>query len=195
MRNAILLHGLQDKREYYEPSFPAPGNAHWFPWLQKQLLMKDMYAETPTVPSSYNATYEEWAATIERCLKIDTETALVGHSGGAGFWVRYLSEHPELVVGKVVLVAPWLDPDHDPNYDSRRGDFFDFTIDPELVRRTNGITIFVSNDDYPSILKSVTMIEAVTKDIKVINFDGMGHFTYSSMKTEEFPELLEEVLA
>jgi predicted alpha/beta hydrolase family esterase len=193
MKNAILLHGLQDKNEYYNQQFPAPGNAHWFPWLQKQLLVRDIYAETPTVPSSYNATYEDWKKAFERTDRIDEETILVGHSCGGGFLIRWLSENPSVRVGKVVLVAPWLDPLHDTTYSM--GTFFDFTIDRDLASRTRGVTVFVSNDDGESILKTVETIESEINLVKVVRFDGMGHFCEENMDTTEFPELLEEAIS
>lgn len=195
MKNAVLLHGLQDKDEYYNVDIAAPGNAHWFPWLQKQLLVRDIYAETPTVPSSYNATYEDWKKAFERVDHIDEHTVLVGHSCGGGFLIRWLSENPSAKVGKVVLVAPWLDPTNDPAYDEARGDFFKFTIDKNLVARTQGVTVFVSNDDFATILQTVEIIEAEIDNVKVVRFEGMGHFCEEDMHTSEFPELLEEAIA
>ena len=193
MKNAILIHGLQDKNEYYDPKTPAPGTDHWFSWLKKQLLTRDIYAETPTIYKTFTASYEQFVQTVERSLKIDQDTILVGHSFGGGFLVRYLSENKNIKVGKVVLVAPWLNPDKDPALETT--DFFDFDIDPNLVSRTDGVTIFSSDNDAESIKQSVQKISGAAHNIKVVDFHNYGHFCYEDMKTHEFPELLEETLS
>ena len=191
MLNSIILHGLQDKKEYYGANNSAPGNDHWFPWLQKQLLVKDIYAETPTVYQTYKASYEDWVNTIERCHHIDENTILVGHSCGGGFLVRWLSENKDKKVGKVVLVAPWLNLENDKMLENE--EFFKFEIDTNIVSRTKGITVFSSDNDVEPIKKSVMMIQQKIRDVQIREFHGYGHFCYEDMKTEEFPELLEEV--
>jgi predicted alpha/beta hydrolase family esterase len=124
--NAIILHGRSDKEDYYEPTFPSSSNAHWLPWLQKQLIVSDIAAQTPDVPLSYEPKYEIWCREFER-QDIGPDTILVGHSCGGGFLVRWLSEHKDIKVASVVLVAPWLDP-----LNELKDDFFDFEIDSEL---------------------------------------------------------------
>jgi predicted alpha/beta hydrolase family esterase len=187
--NTIIVHGTTSKRAYYSDEFPSSSNGHWYPWLQKQLLMEDIDAATPEVPRAYKLDYEVWIKEATR-YDIGPDTMLVGHSTGGGMWVRYLSEHPELKVGKVVLVAPWLDPNN-----VKKSDFFDFEIDPELVQRTKGVTIFNSVTDHPGIHWSVEALRQTIPDIKYIEFDDYGHFCYEDMHTHEFPELLQELLS
>lgn len=188
MKNAIIAHGTCGRREYFDTSMPSLSNSHWLPWLQKQLLVKDIDAATPEMPHAYKPDYEVWQREIER-FDITPETILVGHSCGGGFWARYLSEHPEIKVGKVVLVAPWLDPNN-----IKQTSFFDFAIDPELVRRTKGITIFNSTNDHPGIHWSVEMLRQTISGIKYKEFDDYGHFFSSEMPSEGFPELLTELM-
>ncbi len=107
MKNAIILHGKPGKEEYYSDKWPSASNAHWLPWLQKQLLIKDIKSDTPEVPHAYDPRWDLWVKEIER-FEIGPETILVGHSCGGGFWVKYLSLHEDLKVGRVVLVAPSL---------------------------------------------------------------------------------------
>lgn len=191
MKNAVILHGLQDRKEYYANKNPAPGNNHWFPWIQKQLLLLDIYAETPTIYQTYKASYEDWVKTVERCHHIDEDTILVGHSCGGGFLVRWLSENKEIKVGKVVLVAPWLNLENSNMLEN--GEFFQFDIDPEIVSRTKGITIFSSDNDVSPIKESIKLINDKVKGVNIQNFHDYGHFCYEDMGTEEFPELLKEV--
>jgi predicted alpha/beta hydrolase family esterase len=187
MKNAIILHGTTDEKEYYNPEARSLSNAHWLPWLQNQLIIKDIAAATPEIPKAYELNWDRWKREVER-FEITPDTIIVGHSCGGGFWVRYLSEN-KIKVGKVVLVAPWVDPDN-----SKKSDFFKFKIDPDLVTRTKGVTIFHSSNDMPSIHKTVGDLRQQIKDIKYKEFNNYGHFFYRDMKTEEFPELLEEVL-
>lgn len=188
MKTAILLHGRPYKERYYSPETVAQSNLHWFPWLQQQLITSDIFAYTPDIPLSYEPLWERWVKEIER-YEINEDTMLVGHSCGGGFWVRYLSEHPELKVAKVVLVAPWIDVEQeDPN------NMFDFKIDPEFVKRTKGTVIFHSTNDAGEIINSVAKLREKVKNIGYKEFENYGHFTYKTMKTHKFPELLTELL-
>lgn len=190
MKNAIILHGGPSKKEYYDPEAPSMSNAHWIPWLQGQLLKHDIPTATPEVPWSFDRNWKVWLKEVER-FDIDSDTILVGHSTGAGFWIKYLSINKKLKVDKVILVAPWLDPDqeHTKNF------FDDFEIDPAFPNRTCGVTIFNSDNDQESVLKTVSIVREKVKGIKYREFHNYGHFCCSDLKTGKFPELLEEVLA
>ncbi|HEU5122081.1 MAG TPA: alpha/beta hydrolase [Candidatus Saccharimonadales bacterium] len=188
MRTAILLHGKPDKDEYYSGEYPSASNSHWFPWLQKQLLIREIAAHTPEIPHCYNPDYSVWRKEFER-FDITSETFLVGHSCGGGFIVRWLSEHPEVTVGKVILVAPWLDPNRDDTTD-----FFDFEIDSNLAMRTKRITIFNSDDDYASVQETVKILRNKLQNIHYREFHNHGHFCHKDLGTEAFPELLEELV-
>jgi predicted alpha/beta hydrolase family esterase len=189
VKNAIIVHGTCSKREYFDTSFPSLSNSHWLPWLQKQLLVRDITAVTPEMPHAYKPDYDVWRREVER-YDITPETLLVGHSTGGGLWVRYLSEHPELRVGKVVLVAPWLDPNN-----IKKTTFFEFEIDPELVKRTGGVTIFNSTNDHPGIHWSVEILRQTIPGLTYREFDDYGHFCSGDMPSgDDFPELLAELL-
>jgi len=190
MKNAIIVHGTCDKDEYYSDEHPSASNSHWLPWLQKQLLIRDIHAVTPEMPNSHMPDYAVWKREFER-FDITPETILVGHSCGGGFLVRWLSENKDKKVGKVVLVAPWLDPNRIKGEDN---DFFDFKMDAELVSRTKGVTVFNSRDDMESVHTSVKKIMDTISNIKLTEFEGKGHFCLEDMGTDAYPELLEEVL-
>jgi len=186
MKNAILIHGTCDKDEYFDDQYPSLSNSHWFPWLQKQLLIKGIHTERPEMPDAHTPEYDKWKNEFER-FDVNEETILVGHSCGGGFLLRWLSENT-VRVGKVILVAPWLDPKRD-----KTTDFFDFQIDKAVINRANKFQIFVSNDDEQDILDSVNTIKENITDINIRYFEGMGHFTEGEMKRKDFPELLEEL--
>lgn len=187
MKNAILLHGKPNENEYYDADTPSASNYHWFPWLQKQLLVKGVHAQTPEVPLAFDPQWELWVKEVER-FEMTSETLLVGHSCGGGFWVRYLSERPELKVGRVILVAPSF------GYRGWGAKFFQgFKIDPEIIKRTKGITIFNSDDDHESIQRAVQEIRDKVPGVEYKEFH-LGHFIVETMPSNEFPELLEECL-
>lgn len=187
MKSAIIQHGLPSKDEYYDLSLPSESNSHWLPWLQKQLMAQDYKVDTPEVPHAYALNYADWQKEFER-FEVNGDTSLVGHSCGGGFIIRWLSDHSEIKVGRVVLVAPWLNPNKE-----RNEDFFDFTIDSKLAERTESITIFHSTNDDATINTSVNMLREQISGIEYVEFQNYGHFCFMHMKTEEFPELLEAV--
>jgi len=191
MKNAVILHGLPDKEEYYNSNFPAQSNAHWIGWLHKQLQLNDIFTQAPEMPLSFKPEYKIWKKEFER-YDIGPSTLLVGHSCGGGFLIRWLSENKEAKVGKVILVVPWLNPDDNPKYDT--GDFFEFDIDPDLVGRTTGTVIFRSSNDFSDVLKSIDILKNNLKNIKIRNFQNYGHFCERDFKTDKFSELLEECL-
>jgi len=185
MQTAIILHGKANELKYLDPTFASPSNASWFPWLQKQLLMNGVLAQTPEMPTPWKPEYSAWSKELER-FDVTPETTLVAHSFGAGFLVRWLSEHSDVRVGKVVLLAPWIDPDRTGSTD----DIFDFTFDPSLPERTAKTVIFVSKDDFDGVHISTKMIREAIPSIGYREFEEHGHFT----EITEFPELLEELL-
>lgn len=189
MKKAIILHGNSDKLEYYDPAFPSASNSHWIPWLQRQLQVKGVNAQTPEVHNGWGLEYENWCKEFER-FGINEDTALIGHSCGGGFIVRWLSEHPDVKVDKVTLVAPWIDPDKE--YSST---FFDFEIKRSIATQTKGIMVYVSDDEpHESVAQSVEILRKSVDDIVCREFQNYGHFCLSDMGTVEFPELRDHLL-
>ncbi len=189
MKTAIIIHGWPDTEEFFDLNAPSPSNNQWLPWLQKQLGMKGWNAQTPEMSDAYEPNYEKWKSVFEQ-FHIDENTTLVGHSCGGGFLVRWLSEN-NIKAGSVFLIAPWIDPAGELGPDNN---FFTFTIDSHLDTKTNGITIFISNDDDQVILDSVAILEKNIGLVSVRRFEDKGHFVIGDMGTDAFPELLEEIL-
>jgi predicted alpha/beta hydrolase family esterase len=188
MKNAIILHGTCDDEEYYSDKYPTLSNSHWLPWLQKQLMIQDILTNTPEMFKAYLPDFERWQEEFEK-NKITEETTLIGHSCGGGFFIRWLSENKDIKVDKVILVAPWIDPQN-----SKNNNFFNFQIDSDLVSRTNKFLILNSTNDMDDIKQSLDIMKKEIKNIKIRDFENYGHFCYSNLGTEKFPELLDEVL-
>lgn len=188
MKNAIIVHGKPGKKEYYSDEYPSSSNFAWIPWIQKQLIMNDIKADTPEMPYAYEPQYELWQKEFER-FDITPDTILIGHSCGGGFLVRWLSEHANVQVGKVILVSPWIDPEKENKYDF----FRDFEIDPAFPGRTAGVIAYTSDNDFDHCKRSVVIISEIAAEIKVRKFEGLGHFVPMHMGRNEFPELLEDI--
>lgn len=187
MKNALIIHGACDKQEYFDEKLPSLSNSHWFPWLQKQLLVKDIFTQTPEMPEPWQPDYSKWKKEFER-FDVNENSILIGHSCGGGFLVRWLTEN-KIYIDKLILVAPWLDPNQEITKE-----FFDFDIDPLIMDRMSEVYILVSKDDEDDILKSFDLITKVLVTVKIHKFEGKGHFTFEDMKSIEFPELLDIIL-
>lgn len=188
MKTAIIVHGAPSQEEYFDPSFPSASNHHWIPWLQKQLLIREISAHAPEIPHCWDPLYSIWKREFER-FDVYDDTILVGHSCGGGFLTRWLSENRDKKVGRVVLVAPWLDPNR-----RRTDDFFHFEVDPNLALRTDGFAVLNSSNDAEDIQQSAYLIRDLVQNCYFREFNDYGHFCIEDMGTDEFPELLEMLL-
>ena len=185
MKTAIILHGMPSEKTYLDSKGPAQSNSHWLPWIQQQLLVKGVLAQTPEMPIPFDPEYSAWKEVFER-FPLNEETILIGHSCGAGFILRYLSEN-ETNFDKVVLVAPWIDTENSLNTG-----MFDFELDENLSDKTKELVVFNSDNDMKVVQDTVEVLKSKLKNIKIVEFKNKGHFCYKNMGTDEFPELLNE---
>jgi predicted alpha/beta hydrolase family esterase len=184
MKTAILIHGMPSKEEYFNPVNKSPSNKQWLPWLQSKLVQLGILTQTPEMPNAYNPVYEKWEKVFKQFI-LDENTILVGHSCGGGFILRYLSEN-NIKVGKVFLIAPWLDPEK-----YLKTGMFDFELDSDLVNKTAGVTTIYSTDDDDYILDTIKILKEKVNGVEYIKFKDKGHFCSSDLGGEEFPELLD----
>lgn len=180
------MHGRPSLSEYTDPTIPSSSNNHWIPWLQKQLIVRGITAHTPEVPRAWDPEYSLWRTELER-YPVSPDTALIGHSFGAGFLLRWLTENPDVRVASTVLVAPSL------GIGTDKADFFSLPLDPLLARRTPRLTVFWSKNDRDPIIEASRTIESAIRGTKMVHLPGHGHFTRSSMGREAFPEILDEL--
>lgn len=188
MKTAIIIHGMPERENYFNPTADSPSNCHWVPWLQHQLNINSILTQTPEMPEPYDPDYEKWEQVFSQ-FKIDENTILVGHSCGGGFIVKYLSGN-NIKVNKVVLVAPWINSKREEDITMFDG----LRIDENLLSKTNSVTIFSSSNDDKEIQDSIKVLEDTIKGVKVLEFKDYGHFCLSDMKKREFPELLKKIL-
>lgn len=184
MDNVYLLHGCCDQEEFENTQIASGSNAHWFAWLQKQLIVKGFNCQTPEMPAPYKPSYHSWKKLFD-IYPLDKNTTLVGHSCGCGFFLRYLSSAPQNI-SKLVLVAPWVDPDN------KLGDFLEFKLNSELEKYIDEIHVLYSLDEpVGGVQESVELITGTYSNVFYHEFEKHGHFCLGEMGTESFPELLE----
>lgn len=178
----IILHGCPPNEQTVTPI-----NNRWMNWLENELKNKGYDAIAPDFPISWNPKYAQWKKTFEQ-YPISQNTLLVGHSCGGAFLVRWLLEKHKKVK-KLILVAPAKVPETDTD---TRKDLYDFDLPPDATGIADEIVLFTSND-FPHHLKSLEMYKLSLKP-KVVKLENKFHFLYFQMKTNQFPELLEEIV-
>lgn len=184
MKNVIIIHGCsstpEESKEYSE-------NKHWMPWIREQLIARGIPTTTPLLPESWSPDYEKWRTEFEK-QDISEQTILIGHSCGSAFLVRWLGDSKRKI-DKLILIAPWK---IGTSSDAKKK-FYDYPIDETIKQRVNKIIMFTADNEHPDGKKSLEMFKNALGG-KVIELNGRGHYTYEEMKTEEFPELLAEVV-
>jgi hypothetical protein len=181
MANCIIVHGSS-------PTEKDSKERHWKSWLKRELEKKGIEVSNELYPEDWLPDYGKWKEVFEK-NKISENTVLVGHSAGTAFILRWLSENKRKV-NKVILIAPSVVKAGKYEYLSR---LKDFEYDSFLKKYFNKIVVFYSDDDDEDIVKSAKQIHERLEG-KLINLRNHGHFCFEDMGTEEFPELLKEVL-
>jgi predicted alpha/beta hydrolase family esterase len=142
----------------------------------------------PLMPEPWNPDYEKFKKEFEKYL-VNDQTILIGHSGGTTFLVHWLGESKQRIA-RLILVAPWKVSDNEKEADKP---FYDYSIDETIKDRVGEIIMFTSNNEEEDGKRSVVIFQKAIGG-EVISLPGRGHYVFSDMKTEEFPELLEQIL-
>lgn len=187
MKNVIIVHGKPSKESYYDADGYTSSNFGWIPWVQNQLVVRDIKVDVPEMPHAYLPEYTTWKKELER-FDITPETTLVGHSMGGGFLLRWLSEHPDANPACVILVAPSLDP-----LRSNETGFCEFEIEQTLTDRTK-VVVMTSDDDSDKAEMSRNMIVTALPAADVRMFPGYGHFIPDHLKKDTLEELVDIIL-
>jgi predicted alpha/beta hydrolase family esterase len=104
LRRVVILHG-----------YTAHPGKHWFGWLREQLAPLGITTEVPALPDTDNPQADAWTdAAVAAIGRVDTDTAVVGHSLGTITAIRALGrvfdEQPDARLGSLALVASFVDP-------------------------------------------------------------------------------------
>lgn len=180
--NIIILHGCPPTEDKVPPK-----SQKWMNWLEGKLTEKGFNTVAPDMPTPWQPKYDEWKKTFEK-YQVTENSMLVGHSCGGAFLVRWLLENNKKVK-KLILVAPAKIPE---TPDDKRQNLYDFDLPKDSSKIAKEIVIFISND-LPHNLKSFEIYKKSLKP-KIIKLDNKVHFLFFQTKTNEFPELLEEII-
>ncbi len=140
----------------------------------------------PKMPNSANAVYKEWCIWFEKYLTLlDNGVILVGHSLGAVFLAKYLSEHTiSKHIKATFLVAPPFG--HDLGEQLPQ---FSITGSLQGLALQGGkIILFHSKDDPVVNISEVGFYQEKIPNLDVRIFDNRGHFNEGT-----FPEIVEEI--
>ncbi|OGF87886.1 hypothetical protein A3I36_02290 [Candidatus Giovannonibacteria bacterium RIFCSPLOWO2_02_FULL_45_28] len=162
---------------------------HWIPWFKRELLLRGIKVEAPLMPNPWEPDYDAFKKEFAK-YKISEEDLLVGHSCGSAFLVRWLGESKQKV-SKLILVAPWKIP---KKGDEFRKAFYEYPIDESIKSRVKEIIMFTADDEVDDGKKSLKIFHEALGG-KIIELKGVGHYTLDDMGREEFPELLQEIVA
>jgi uncharacterized protein len=139
---------------------------------------------TPKMPSSDNAQYAHWESWFSRIMAaLDRPVVLVGHSLGAMFLVKYLSEQETKhhIQGLLLVSGRYDDPDSIYERTS-------FTLQGDvstLTKKSDRVIFFHSTDDVVVPYESFERFRTAVPDADFLAFEGRGHFLDST-----FPELV-----
>lgn len=161
---------------------------HWMPWIKKELISRGIKTEIPLMPEPWHPNYEAFKKEFEK-YKVTNNTILIGHSCGCAFLVRWLGETKRRIK-KLILVAPWKIND---KHDKWRKIFYEYPIDRTIKERVEEVIMFTADNEREDGKKSLNIFHKALGG-EIIELKGMGHYCFEDMGTEEFPELLKEVI-
>ncbi len=140
----------------------------------------------PKMPNAQNAVYAEWCIWFEKFLPLLNDgLILVGHSLGAVFLAKYLSEHDVAKkISGTLLVAPPFATD-----EGRILPQFAITTSLEKLEQQGGkVIIYHSKDDLVVPFGELKQYQDRLPTLETRIFEDRGHFNM-----EEFPEIVEEI--
>ncbi len=143
----------------------------------------------PRMPNSQNAKFDEWKIWFERLIPfLDDDVILVGHSQGATFLLKYLSENIFTKdIKKLFFIALALRSDGLTGEDG--GDFLpDIKKVSSISKQCAQIFIFHSRDDEVCPFTHSQEVSKVIPSAEFVIFEDRDHFSQ-----DEFPELIERI--
>ena len=157
----------------------------WKPWL-RQKLGENYEVILPIMPNKTNAVFDEWKIWFEKLFPfINNDVILVGHSLGASFLAKYLSENksPKKVSG-VFLVSGVFD------VDSEGYPLASFALPPKLDLQSENIYLYHSKDDPIVPFSTLEKFATALPKAHSRTFEDRKHLNQG-----EFPELAEDILS
>lgn len=182
---------LDDKDFYYylreEADFtPHKPRKKWRDWLAHGLWGEYESIQIP-MPNGDNADYQAWKIVFERHFEFlnNEDLVLTGHSLGASFLLKYLSENELPYKARQVHLVSSAFRDESVGYNEGVGDFAsDIEKIPKLADQAEEIFLYHSKDDDVCAFEDSVELSKIIPGVKFQEFDNRGHFLQSA-----FPEL------
>lgn len=194
MRQILVIHGGNafDKYEDYisylkgkELSLEKLGFRGWSRSLDER-LGNAYQVLTPQMPNGQNARYAEWRIWFDKLINlVEDGVVLVGHSLGAIFLSKYLSENvcPKKVAATFLVAAPYNTENQHPLVD------FNITTDLSRFAEQGGkVFLYHSKDDQVVPYSNMLSYSDVLPNAILRTFEDRQHFNQA-----EFPELVEDI--
>lgn len=179
MKNVLILHGTN-----------ATHASNWFPWLEKELKLQGYNVWVPDLPhpDEKHFTVAEYKDYILSNWRFDSNSVLIGHSGGSVVILNILESLPkDLVVRKVILISGYTDSQGWPALK----EYFSSKHNWETIKSHAKEIILINSDNDPYMSTTHGKISQERLGAKLIVVHGAGHFNLeTSPKFKRFPELL-----
>lgn len=141
----------------------------------------------PEMPNKLNAHYQEWKIWFDKHIPfLRDNLVLIGHSLGASFLIKYVSEEalPVSVQALYLISAPYFS-----DTTKEGGDFsFEESILPSLAKKVDKLVFYHSTDDAVVPISHFEQYKQAFSTAGFEIFSDRGHFVQS-----EFPELIEDI--
>jgi predicted alpha/beta hydrolase family esterase len=141
----------------------------------------------PEMPNKMNAKYREWEIWFEKYAPfLRNGVILIGHSLGASFLLRYLSQKdlPVELGGLYLIAAPFFTESTEEG-----GDFcFVEAQLPSIAQKVEKMVLIQSKDDKVVPFSHFERLTEVFPKAEHMIFDDRGHFNQ-----ESFPELIAHI--
>lgn len=151
-------------------------------------LGKNYQVILPKMPNSANARFEEWKIWFEKLIPfLNKEVILVGHSLGASFLLRYLSENKfsKKIKATFLVSAPY----HSKGMKTVLGNDFHFDKNMSLLTKQSPLLCFYhSMDDKVVPFKELKMFQDLFPGACFVEFKDRGHFNQ-----EKFSEIVKDI--
>ena len=149
-----------------------------------EVLGEEYEVYTPRFPNPTNAQYSEWKLWMDKIIShLRDDVIIIGHSLGASFVAKYLTEsNLSIRVGAVLLVSGVAKVDTDGN------GLHSFALPAVLDLQTEKVFLYHSKDDPVVAYDEILTFAKLLPHAQLRTLDDRGH-----LNQEQFPELVTDI--